>query len=175
MISREKKESVVKDFRERLSAAQAVVIAENRGLSAEDFAEFRRGVKSSGGQAQVVKNTLAKIAMTGGAFEPLSEGLNGPLIYGAGEDAAALAKAFAEGAKNHENLIIRGGALADGMLLDEAAIKKLASIPPREQLLAKLLGVLSAPAATLVRTLHAVPSGFVRALAAVRDKQDGGQ
>ena len=170
MISKEKKESIVADFRQRLAAAQALVIAENRGLSAEEFANFRREVRGCGGQVQVVKNTLAKIAMSGGAFAPLSDNLNGPLIYGAGEDAAALAKAFAEAAKNHDSLIIRGGALADGMLLDAAAVKNLATILPRPQLIAKLLGVLSAPSAALVQTLHALPTGLVRVLAAVRDQ-----
>lgn len=171
MISREKKETVIADFRAQLEASQAVLIAENRGLTAAEMAQFRRDVRNGGGHVQVVKNTLAKIAMSDGVYQPLAEHLSGPLIFGASPDPAGLAKVFADTAKGNDKLNIRGGALAEGVLLDAAGVGKLASIPPREQLLAMLMSAMQAPTASFLRTLQAVPAGVVRALAAVRDKK----
>lgn len=174
MITREQKESVVAGMRDRFSRAQAVFIAENAGLTAEQMMQFRRNIRSASGVAQVAKNTLAQRAMKDSPFEVLGEGLSGPLIYGAAEDAAAVAKVFSDTAKDNEKFIIRGGALAEGVLLDAAAVAKLASIPPRAQLLAMLASAMQAPMSGLVRTLNEVPSRMVRSLAALRDQKSGG-
>ena len=169
MLTKSQKEALVAAMKNHLAVAQAVVIAENTGLSAEQMAVFRAGLKASGGRAQVVKNTLAKRAVAGSPFESLSGSLSGSLIYGMGDDPAVLSKAFFDAAKANEKLIIRGGALADGSILDAATVERLAAIPGRSQLLASLLCVMQAPVTTLVRLLNEVPGRFVRTLAAVRD------
>ena len=171
MISRGKKETIVAETRAVLASSRALLVAENRGLSAAEIAAFRREVRGVGGRAQIVKNTLIKLAMTDTAYAPLGETLSGALIYGTGEDSAALAKVFADAAKNGDKLILRGGALAEGTILDSAGVGRLAAIPPRPQLLAMLLSALSAPIAGLGRTLNQLPAGLARTLAAVRDQK----
>lgn len=175
MISREKKETIIADAREKFNAAQAIFIAENAGLSAAEMTDLRARARAGGGRAQVIKNTLAKRAMEGGPFAALGDSLSGPLIFGAADEAAGLAKVFSDLARDNEKFVLRGGALAQGAPLDVAAIGKLASIPPRPLLLASLLSAMQGPASGLARTLNEVPSRFVRVLAAVRDAKDSGQ
>ena len=169
MISRDKKEAVVAEVKSRFDAAAAVFIAENGGLTAAEMAALRREVKAGGGCVRVIKNTLAKRAVAGGKYELLGGMLSGALIYGDAEDPAAAAKVFSNTAKANGKFILRGGALAEGVLLDAAAITRLAAIPGRPQLLAALLGAMQAPVGAFVRTLNEIPARFVRTVAAVRD------
>lgn len=170
-----RKREIVAALAETLAVAEGVVVAQNNGLTAGEMAELRDALRESGARARVVKNTLARRALADSPFAPLAEGLSGPLIYGAGPDPAALAKAFREAAKANEKLLLRGGALKDAAL-DAAAVTALADLPGRAQLLAQLAATMNAPATQLVRTLNEVPARFARALAAVRDaKQAAGE
>lgn len=169
MISRDKKEAVVAEVKSRFDSAAAVLLAENGGLAADEMAALRREMKAGGGRVRVIKNTLAKRAVAGGKYELLDGMLSGALIYGDSEDPAAAAKVFFNTAKANEKFILRGGALAEGVLLDAAAVARLAAIPGRPQLLSALLGAMRAPSVSFVRTLNEVPARFVRILAAVRD------
>ena len=167
MISRDKKETIVASTKARLAASQALLIAENGGLSVAEMTTFREELKSQGGQAQIVKNTLVKLAMEGSPYSPLGESLSGPLIFGTSEDPATLAKVFSNTAKGNEKFIIRGGALAEGLILNPADVGRLAAIPGRHQLMGMLVTTMAAPISGFMRTLNEVPSGFVRVLAAV--------
>ena len=95
----------------------------------------------------------------------------GPLIYGVSQDPVAVAKVLQDFAKANERLVIRAGALPNS-IIDANAIKALAALPSREELLAKLLGTMQAPTVKFVQTLNEVPTSFVRALAAVRDQRE---
>ncbi len=172
MISREKKEKIVTRMRERFAASQALVIAENAGLTVAQMESLRRSARACGGSAQVVKNTLARRACEGTPFAAAVKDFSGPLIYGVGSDSPALAKVFADAAKDHEKLILRGGALPDGDALDAAGVRALAALPSREQLLAMVANAFAAPIASFARALLEVPAGLARALAeAARQKQ----
>ena len=98
--------------------------------------------------------------------------MTGPLIYGMSPDPVATAKVLNEFAKSNDKLVIRGGALPNSVI-DAKEVKALATMPSREELIAKLLGTMQAPIATFVRTLNEVPSRFVRTLAAVNEKKQG--
>lgn len=177
MLSRENKVEKIARFGERVEQAQAVIIAENTGLTVSEMEALRQKLRESGGSAQVVKNTLAKRVLEssgGGRFAALNDHLKGPLIYGIGDDAAKVAKIFVDVARDNPKLVVRGGALPEKAAMDVAAVTALAKLPSREQLLAKLMGTMQAPIANFVGVLHAVPSGFVRALAAVRDQKAEG-
>lgn len=171
MISRDKKEAVIAEVKSRFDTAAAVFIAENGGMTAAEMAALRRQIRAGGGRVQIIKNTLAKRAVSGGKYEGLGGMLSGALIYGDAEDPAAAAKIFADTAKANEKFILRGGALAEGVLLDAAAVSRLAAIPGRPQLLSSLLGAMQAPVSAFVRTLNEVPARFVRTVAAVRDSK----
>ena len=153
-----------------VAKAGAIIVAEYRGLDVESVTKLRRQARGQGVHLRVFKNTLARRAMNGTAFAGLSDKLVGPLVYGFGSDPVAVAKVLSAFAKDNEKLAIKAGAMAN-FVMDEKGVKALATMPSREELLAKLMATMQAPVAQFVRTLNEVPSRLVRTLAAVRDKQ----
>jgi large subunit ribosomal protein L10 len=166
----EQKKAVVGEVTQVLSVAQAAVLAEYRGLTVAQITELRGAARSAGVDVRVVKNTLAKRCVAESSFECLTDHFVGPLLMSSSEDPVAVAKVVANFAKNHDQLKITVGAM-NGDLLDESAIKALAKLPGRDELLATLVGTMAAPMTKLVQTLNAIPSQFVRTLAAVRDSR----
>jgi len=119
----------------------------------------------------VLKNTLARRAVQGTPFEKLADHMVGPLAYGISDDPVAAAKVLHAYAKGNDKLVIKGGAMPN-YVMTAKEVGNLATMPSREELLAKLLGTMQAPVAKFVRTLNEVPSRFVRTLAAVRDQKE---
>lgn len=169
-LNLEEKKAVVTQLSERLAQAQSIVLAENRGLEVQDMTQLRAKARSQGVYLRVLKNTLARRAVTGTPFEKLSEHMVGPLAYGISNDPVAAAKVLNEFAKGNEKFVIKAGAMPN-QVMSANEVAALAALPSREQLLAKLLGTMQAPVAKFVRTLNEVPGKFVRALAAVRDQK----
>jgi len=167
----EEKKEVVAEVSERLAKAQAVVLAEYRGIPVEQITVLRSQARASGVYLRVLKNTLARRAVKGTPFEKLSDHMVGPLAYGISEDPVAAAKVLHAYAKGNDKLVIKGGALP-GQVMSAKEVGTLATMPGREQLLAMLLGTMQAPVAKFVQTLNEVPSKFVRTLAAVRDQKE---
>lgn len=170
-LNLEQKQAVVAEVAARLARAQAVIVAEYRGLDVEHVTQLRTRARKSGLYLRVLKNTLARRAVKGTPFEKLSEKMVGPLMYGIAADPVAGAKVLSEFARENEHFVIRGGAMP-GSLMSDKDIKALALLPSREELLAKLMGTLQAPVVKLLRTMNEVPAKFVRALAAVRDAKE---
>lgn len=169
-LNRVAKAAMIEDVAGQLATAQSIVLAEYRGLDVTKITELRRQARASGVYLRVLKNTLVRRAVSGTAFEKLSDHMAGPLIYGISKDPVAAAKVMHDFAKGNEQLVIKSGALPNA-LLDADGIKALASLPSREALLAKLLGTMQAPVTTFVQTLNQVPSKFVRTVAALRDQK----
>jgi large subunit ribosomal protein L10 len=167
-LSRQEKAVKIDEVCAMVAQAKAIVVAEYRGLNVESVTRLRRQARSQGVQLRVLKNTLARRAMTGTPFAVLSDRLVGPLVYGMGPDPVAVAKVLSSFAKENDKLVVKAGAMAD-FVMDDKAVKALATMPSREELLARLMATMQAPAAQLVRTLNEVPARFVRTLAAVRD------
>jgi large subunit ribosomal protein L10 len=170
-LSLEQKQAMVSEVSAKLGSAQAVIVAEYRGLDVGRVTQLRSKAKKSGLYLRVLKNTLARRAVQGTPFEKLSDQMFGPLMYGIAQDPVAGAKVLSEFAKDNEQLVIKGGALPNS-LMSAKDVKALALLPSREELLAKLMGTMQAPVAKLVRTMNEVPGKFVRALAAVRDARE---
>lgn len=165
------KKAVVAEVSAQVANAQAIIVAEYRGLEVGDITELRAKARESGVYLRVLKNTLARRALAGTPFEELTSQLVGPLIYGISEDPVAPAKVLQAFTKENDKLVIKAGVMPN-YLMDANAVKALASMPSREELLAKLLGTMQAPIAKFVQTLNEVPSKFVRTLAAVRDAKE---
>jgi large subunit ribosomal protein L10 len=165
-LSLEQKQAAVSEIAAQLAKAQAVIVAENRGLSVEAVTGLRTKARKAGLYLRVLKNTLVRRAVKGTPFENLADQLSGPLVYGIAQDPVAGAKVLAEFAKENEKFVIKGGAMSNSTMSSQD-IKVLATMPSREELLAKLAGTLQAPIATLARTLNEIPGKFARALAAV--------
>ncbi len=162
---------MVADVSAAMAGAQAIVVAEYRGLGVEAITALRKQARSQGVNLRVLKNTLARRAVVGTPFESLADKLVGPLIYGISADPVACAKVLNEFAKSNDKLVLKAGAMPNEPL-DAAAVKALASLPSRDELLARLMGTMQAPVAQFVRTLNEVPGRFVRTLAAVRDAKE---
>ena len=167
-LNMEQKQAVVSEVAAQLGKAQAVIVAEYRGLDVGRVTQLRSKARKSGLYLRVLKNTLARRAIQGTPFEKLSDQMAGPLMYGIAQDPVAGAKVLAAFAKDHELFVIKGGAMANN-LMSVKDVKALATLPSREELLARLLGTMQAPVAKFVQTLNEVPGKFVRTLAAVRD------
>jgi large subunit ribosomal protein L10 len=170
-LSLEQKQAMVSEVAAKLAKAQALIVAEYRGLDVGRVTQLRAKARKSGLYLRVLKNTLARRAVQGTPFEKLGDQLSGPLMYGIAADPVAGAKVMSEFAKDHEQFVIRAGAMPN-TLMSAKDIKALALLPSREELLAKLLGTMLAPVAKLVRTMNEVPGKFVRTLAALRDQRE---
>jgi large subunit ribosomal protein L10 len=146
-----------------LGRATVAVLAEYRGLTVAQMNRLRRAVREVDGRCRVTKNTLARRAATASRrYERLTPMLEGPLALILGfHDPVALAKVAVKFAQELPRLEIRG-ALLDGQVLPPAEVKALADLPSREVLLAQLLGLLTAPAAHLLRTLQEPAARLVR-------------
>ena len=143
-LNRSEKEAVINEVTSLAAKAQTLVIAEYRGITVADMTKLRADARSKGVSLSVLKNTLARRAVSGSQFEVVADQMTGPLIYGFSEDAIAAAKVVADFAKTNDKLVIRGGVFA-GKALDVDGVKQLASIPPKEVLLAQLCGLLMSP------------------------------
>jgi len=154
-----------------VAGAHTIIVAEYRGLDVGSVTKLRKQARSQGVQLRVLKNTLARRAVSGTAFAGLSDKLVGPLVYGFSADPVAAAKVLAAFAKDNDKLVLKGGAMPD-FVMDEAGVKSLATMPSREELLARLMATMQAPIGQFVRTLNEVPARFVRTLAAVRDAKE---
>ena len=171
-LSLEQKQAMVSEVAAKLAGAQAVIVAEYRGLNVERATQLRARARKSGLYLRVLKNTLARRAVQGTPFEKLTEQMSGPLMYGIAADPVAGAKVLSEFARENEFFVIRAGAMPNAVM-SAADVKALALLPSRDELLAKLMGTMQAPVAKLVRTMNEVPARFVRTLAAFRDQKSG--
>ncbi len=172
-LNLQQKEAVVAEVAKEISGAQAIILAENRGMSVADVTRLRANARASGIYFRVVKNTLVRRAVVDTPFALLADKMSGPLAYGIGTDPVAVAKVLNDFAKGNEKFVIRAGAMP-GQMMSPKDVAALASLPSRQELLGKLVATMQAPIAKFVRTLNEVPSKFVRALAAVKDQKDAG-
>ena len=160
-LNRSEKQAVIDEVTGLAAKAQTLVLAEYRGISVADMTKLRSQARGLGVTLSVLKNTLARRAMTGSPFEVVSDQMTGPLIYGFSVDAVAAAKVVSDFAKTNDKLVIRGGAFA-GKILDVNGVKQLASIPSKEVLLAQVCGLLMSPisrAAVVLSALAAKKGG----------------
>jgi large subunit ribosomal protein L10 len=163
-LNRNEKAAVVADVAAQVARSQTLALAEYRGLTVEHLNKLRVDARAKGVYLHVLKNTLARRAVTGTPFEVVSGSMAGPLIYGFSQDAVAAAKVIADFAKGNDKLVIKAGAHA-GKALDANGVKALAAIPSKDILLSQIAGLLKSP----VQRLAAV----VAALAARKGEGEG--
>ncbi len=169
-LNLEDKKVVVAEVAERVKTAQAIVLAEYRGIEVGDMTQLRAKARQAGVYLRVLKNTLARRAIVDTPFAGLTEKMVGPLAYGISADPVAVAKVLNDFAKSNDKLVIKGGAMAN-YVMDLKGVQALATLPSRDELIAKLMGTMQAPVTKFVQTLNEVPTKFVRGLAAVRDQK----
>jgi large subunit ribosomal protein L10 len=170
-MRKSEKSVIVGGFSEKLKTAQAVIIAEYRGLKVSELTEIRKEIKKNSGSFKVIKNRLAKRAMAGSAWEPLQSHMKGPVGIASSEaDPVTLSKIVTKYAESFPAFKLKAGIFA-GKVLDVKGIEALSKLPSKEELYAKMLGTLQAPATNLVRVLQAVPQKLAMALKAISEKK----
>jgi large subunit ribosomal protein L10 len=170
--ARARKVEVVDEVKTRMSAAAASIVSEYRGLTVAELAELRGALAAAGGDYKIFKNTLVRLAVDGGEYQPLSEYLSGPsaLTFVQG-DISAVAKALRDFSRINPLLVIKGG-LADGSLLSPGDLAALADLPPREVLLARLAGALAAPMQQMAGLLQALPRNMAYGISALIEQRE---
>ena len=169
-LNLEEKKAVVAEVSKQIENAQSLILAEYRGVGVGEMTNLRAEARKSGVYLKVLKNSLVKRAIEDTPFSSLSEDMVGPLVFGISEDPVAAAKVLSNFADKNDLFVIKSGAMPNEKM-DVSAVKALASLPSRDELLAKLLGTMQAPIVKFVRTLNEVPTKFARGLAAVRDQK----
>ena len=154
-LNRNEKAAVFAGVAAQVARAQTLALAEYRGLTVEHLNKLRVDARAKGVYLHVLKNTLARRAVTGTPFEVAAESMAGPLIYGFSEDAVAAAKVIADFAKGNDKLVIKAGAYA-GKALDANGVKALAAIPSKEVLLSQVAGLLKSPVQRMAAVVAAL-------------------
>ena len=169
---RSQKAELIAEFEEELRDASALIVADYRGLSVARLSTVRNDLRSLDATFRVSKNTLARIAAERTDTEGLAELLQGPTaIAFCRSDPAPVAKRLADAARETRVLQLRGAVL-DGRTYDAEGVRALATLPPREQLYAQVVGGIAAPLSSFVNVLAAVPRGLVVALDQIRQQRE---
>ena len=167
----EGKKVLVSEVNTVAATAKSVVAAEYRGLTVTQMTDLRSKARANGVYLRVIKNTLARKALAGTAFESLGTTLKGPLVLAfSKDDPGAAARLVKDFSKANDKLVTKGLSLGGAVLL-AAELDKVASLPTKEQALSMLLGVMKAPLQKLVGTIAAPQLKLVRTLAALRDQK----
>lgn len=161
-MRKEQKNTVVGELAEKMGRASIALVSEYRGMSAGEATEVRRRLRAVRGELRVAKNTLVRRAIKDTPFAPLDQKLGGPVgIILSFADPIELAKTIASMRELGDKFKLRGGVL-DGKLIGAEDVQALATMPPREVILAHLLGLIAAPATRLVRLLNEPGSALAR-------------
>lgn len=172
-ISKQKKTTMLDRYVAELQNAQAVLVAEYRGLKVADITRLRRRVEESGAKFMVVKTTLFKRALEQEGLPIPQHLLAGPVAVGiAVKDPTATARALNEFAVTSELLVIKGGLLGQREI-NKAQVGALATMPSRDVLLGQVLGTLQSPLSGLVNVLNGPIRGLVYVLKAREDQLSG--
>lgn len=171
-LNLDSKKAVVEEVAAIAAEAHSAIAAEYRGLSVTELTELRRAARNSGVYLRVVKNSLARRAVTGTDFECMQEGFVGPLIIAFSmEDPGSAARVISEFSKEHDKLITRLVSIG-GQLYSASELARLASLPNRDQAISMLMAVMKAPVEKIVRTLAEPHAKLVRTVAAVKDQKE---
>ncbi len=171
-LTRKRKEEIVAELHEKLSKASTTILTDFKGLTVAEITELRDALAEQNVEYKVVKNTLMKIACKDTDAEALEPLLQGTCAIAIGyDDPTVPAKILKKFSKENEKLKIKAGVLGK-QLLNEKDVLAIADLPSKEELLAKLVGILIAVPTGLVTVLSGVPRSFVGVLAALKQKKE---
>ncbi len=174
-MNRTEKEAFVESFREQVESAPVVYLTDFTGLDVKSITVLRQQLKGAGAEYLVAKNRLMRRALKDTELPDISEWLTGPTGVVIGHDGVVEpAKAISDFAKAHHDRPVFKVGLLENSILDAAQIGRLAMLPPRDQLLAELAGVMLAPLSALAGALEAKLQEFTGLLGALKEKGDGG-
>lgn len=162
---------MLEDIKADIQACGAMWVVDYRGLTVKEIQNLRRQIREADAQMKVYKNTIMHIALSETDCPDMDAVLAGPSAFVfAGEDPVASAKVLRDYAKDNENLEVKGG-MMDGAFVDAAQVNEIASLPSREELIAKLLGTINNPLVQTVRVLNAPMEAFARVVSAIEGQK----
>ena len=168
-MDRSQKADLVAELKSVFSETSVVVITRNLGLTVAQSTDLRLKMRDAGAQFKVAKNKLAVIALEGTRYGPIGDMLTGPTALATSIDPVAAAKVAVEFAKTNDKLEIVGGAMGD-TLLDVEGVKALAALPSLDELRAKVIGLIQAPATKIARTINEPGAQLARVFGAYAAK-----
>ena len=169
-MDRAQKPVVVEELNRVFGEVNVVVVTRNLGLTVAQSTALRLKMRDAGATYKVTKNSLAKIATKGTVYESISDLLTGPVALASSIDPVAAAKVVVEFAKTNDKLEIVGGAMGE-TLLDVNGVKALAELPSLDELRAKIIGLVQAPAQKLASVTQAPASQLARVFKAYSEKE----
>jgi large subunit ribosomal protein L10 len=168
-MERAEKREVVSALHDVFAKTGVVVVAHYAGLTVADMTKLRSDMRSAGGQVKVAKNRLVKLALEGTDAKGIADLLKGPTCLAFSADPIAAPKVAVKFAKGNEKFVILGGAMG-AQVLDAKGVSSLASLPSLDELRAKLIGLLQAPASKIARTLNEPGAQLARVFGAYGNK-----
>lgn len=168
-MNRNEKAELIETLQSTLSEAAAVVVTHQTGLTVAESSDLRGRMREAGAGFKVTKNRLTKIALQGTKYEDISDLFTGPTAMGTSADPVSAAKVLVDFAKENDKLTVIGGSL-DGKVLDKAGVEALAKLPSLDELRAKLVGLLNAPATQVARVTQAPAAKLARVIQARADQ-----
>ncbi len=164
-MDRARKEELVTELSQSFGDAALVVVTQQSGMTVAESTDLRARMREAGAGYRVTKNRLAKLALAGTTYEQISDLFNGPTAIAYSADPVAAARVAVNYSKENDKLVVIGGAMGD-TLLDENAVKALASLPSLDELRGKLVGMLNTPATRVAGVLQAPAGQLARVLGA---------
>jgi large subunit ribosomal protein L10 len=164
-VDRARKEELVTELSQSFGDAALVVVTQQSGMTVAESTDLRARMREAGAGYRVTKNRLAKLALAGTTYEQISDLFNGPTAIAYSADPVAAARVAVNYSKENDKLVVIGGAMGD-TLLDENAVKALASLPSLDELRGKLVGMLNTPATRVAGVLQAPAGQLARVLGA---------
>jgi large subunit ribosomal protein L10 len=168
-VDRAEKKAFVTTLHDVLEKTSVVVVAHYSGLTVAQMQTLRKQMRDVGASVQVTKNRLTKIALEGTDLASVGALLKGPTLLAYSKDPVAAAKAAVAFAKDNEKLVILGGAMGK-TVLDANAVKSLATLPSLDEMRAKLVGLIQAPATKLAQLANAPAGKLARVVQAHANK-----
>jgi large subunit ribosomal protein L10 len=170
-MDRAQKSELVEELNSSLAATGVVVVTLNKGMTVKQSTDLRNKMRDAGASYQVAKNRLAKIAIQGTPYASIGTMLNGPTGLAYSNDPVAAAKVAVDFAKTNDKFEIVGGSMGE-TVLDPAGVTALASLPSLDELRAKIVGLIQAPATKLARIAQAPAAQLARVFGAYAAKED---
>ena len=170
-MDRSQKADVVEELKRVFSETSVVVVTRNLGLTVAQSTDLRLKMRDAGAQFKVTKNRLALIALEGSRYQPIGDLLTGPTALATSTDPVAAAKIAVDFAKTNNRFEIVGGAMGD-TVLDVNGIKALAALPSLDELRAKIVGLVQAPATKIAQVVTAPAAKVARVVQAYASKSE---
>lgn len=169
-MDRTQKTEQVSALAKTLSETAVVVVTRNHGLTVAQVTDLRTKMRAAGASFKVTKNRLARIALEGTPYQPIGELLTGPIAFATSADPVAAAKVAVDFAKTNDKFEIVGGAMG-AQVLSVDGIKSLATLPSLDELRAKIVGLVQAPATKLAQLVNAPAGKLARVVGAYATKE----